>query len=306
MHAKPTMRVTCRCGQALAVPRELTGTAVPCPACGAGIVIPAAEMTSSQVRAPSAPRHLIWIGAGAGGVVLLLLMAIVGSSLLTDRHQQSLSRVPAVATPAPPLDKPMTSGAPSPPPPPAGNSPATVNSSPIAGVRQQKPPPARPGTFVIGPGMYEITAPGAEVIEGDERASSAGLTITGGARLANEVTASEARAQVAEFKRGNSERLGDVTVTWALIIKARPQEPSPNKSPAAQLITVDGMDGIEVRGPGNQVTWAFGFVDHSLMITARGPVERVNSPEVQAVLSSLRRNGNVPLDLAEQAKTGAP
>jgi hypothetical protein len=119
------------------------------------------------------------------------------------------------------------------------------------------------------------------------------------------VSAAEARARLNEFRAGNTAPLGDVIVSWALIIKPEPKEPGPVKNPAARPITVNGLTGFEVQGPGVQRTWAFAFVDHSLMVSVRGPQERIRSPEVQSILGSLRRRGGIPQELLGRAKDGA-
>jgi hypothetical protein len=164
-------------------------------------------------------------------------------------------------------------------------------------------PPERPGVFAIGPGVYEFTAPGAELLEETERRSAANITITGGAKLPSpEVTASQARQQVEDIKRGNVAHLGDVVVSWALIVYATPQTRGPVKNPQARPIVVSGLSGYEIRGQ-RDITWGFPFPDHTLMVTARGPVDRLNSPEVQTILHSLRKTGPIPQELAKRAKS---
>jgi hypothetical protein len=149
--------------------------------------------------------------------------------------------------------------------------------------------------------MYELTVPNAEPIEGDERHTSAGITLTGAAVLPSNVKGNEIRARIDEFRAGNTAPPGNLTVSWALVIKAKPLEPGPVKNPAAQPIQVNGLSGIEVRGPGSQLHWAFAAADHSLMISVRGPAERIDSPEVRTILNSLRCTGPVPPDLARRA-----
>ena len=121
----------------------------------------------------------------------------------------------------------------------------------------------------------------------------------------NVPSAAEVRARMAEFRAGNTAPLGDVLITWAVIIKARPAEPPPVRNPDARFITVNGLSGIEVPGRGGQRHWAFSFTDHSLMLSVRGADERINSAEVQRILNSLRRIGDVPPELAELAKSSA-
>jgi hypothetical protein len=161
----------------------------------------------------------------------------------------------------------------------------------------------RPGVFAIGPGVYELTAPGAELLEETERSSPANITISSGVKLPSlEVTASQARQQVEDIKRGNTAHLGDVVVSWSLIVYATPRTPGPVTNPQARPITVSGLAGFEIRGQ-RDITWAFPFADHTLMITARGPVERLDSPEVQTILRSLRSRGPIPEELANRAKS---
>lgn len=302
-------RVICCCGQAFAAAPELAGTTVRCPVCGAGIEIPFVDpLVRASGRQRSSPNFVVWAAVAAGGFVLLLVLAIVGRTLVSDQGPQpQAARQPGMRPPQPPslAPSPGNEGLPPPVPLPTIDSEETTVVRPGSFDDARRDPPARPGSLVIGPGMYEITAPGAKPVEGTELTSSAGLTISGGAILTSDLTPREALAKIEELRARTSPSLANVIVSWALIIKARPQEPAPNKNPSAKPITVDGLSGIEIRGPGGQVTWAFGFTDHSLILSARGPAERVHSAEVQAVLSSLRRTGDVPPELAEQAKSSS-
>jgi hypothetical protein len=294
-----SMHVTCRCGQAFAADAHLAGTTVACPVCGAALAIPAAPQANAR-PAFSSPPIFVWILAAAGGVVLLLLAAIAGGMLLWGDNPRPLAGS-RVAAPAQPPKSPVYQ--PAKPPSPAPASPQAAPSQPEQSAR---PKPALPnGVFVIDPDMYEITVPGAERIEGGERLSSAGLTITGAAKLPSLIKGPEIRSNIEQFRAGNTANLGDLMISWALIIKAQPREPGPVKNPTAQPVTVGGLTGLEVSGPkGGHVTWAFGFHDHTLMLSAIGPPERVASAEVRSILNTLRRTGNVPTSLAERARSG--
>jgi hypothetical protein len=197
----------------------------------------------------------------------------------------------------------------SPAPPSAhtqAQAPGTNNLSPPPGRDSSKAAENSPpqSTFVLGPGMYEMTIPGAEPIPGDDRESSAGVTLTGGAALPSNVLAAEIREKIDQFRAGDTASLGNTTVSWALIVKSKPAEPAPPTNPSARPIRVGSLAGIEVES-GGAIHWLFAEVDHSLMISVRGPNERVRSPEIRQILNSLRRTGNVPADVAKRARSQA-
>ena len=294
-------RVTCRCGQAFAASADLAGKTVPCPFCGAPIGIPNPDRIRAVASPAAAPNRWMFALCGAAGAAVLLLgLAILVRTMLVSspRDPQTAPRGPA-GSPRAIANAPATSSAVETPPEPVVSRPAEQSSAGSSEARSASLPG---GVFSIG-GVYELRVPGAEPIDGYERTSTAGLAISGGARLPNNVSAAEVRSRVAEFRAGNTASLGDVTVSWALIVKPEPKEPAPPRNPAARPIVVNGLSGIEVNGPGAQRHWAFGFTDHSLLISVRGPQERIDSAEVRSILHSLRRIREVPPELAEQART---
>jgi hypothetical protein len=248
-------------------------------------------------------------GAAGAAVLLLGLTMIVRAMLARDPVPTQTASTPQAAALAPATSAAVGGPAtPVPAAPVAGIPPAASTTVPDLSELESAPslaPPTsstRPSVFDLGAGMYELTIPGGESLGEDERDSSAGITLAGGARLPSNVRGDEIRARIDEFRAGNTAELGDLTISWALIIKSKPSEPNPNKNPAATPISVNGLNGIEVRGPGNQLHWAFSFTDHSLMISARGPERRVHSAEVRNIFGSLRRKTGVPEGLALRAQ----